>query len=245
MAAELRIGVAGWSLPRAVLDEFPREGSHLARYAARLNCAEINSSFYRPHQPATYARWAASVPANFRFAVKLPRAITHDARLRGVGTDLDRASPWSRRQARLPADPAAAELRLRCRRGGALRCAAAAALCRCGGDRAAACHVVRVRSGCAARAPRAGARSRRSCDGAYRSRTGWRHTRLRLFPASWFAAHVLFGLLRCIPARARAANLRYEHRYAVLVRVRQHRTRRRDPERPAPANPPAPALNSD
>jgi len=90
MAAELRVGVAGWSLPRAVLDEFPREGSHLERYAARLNCAEINSSFYRPHQPATYARWAASVPADFRFAVKLPRAITHEARLRGVAKDLDR-----------------------------------------------------------------------------------------------------------------------------------------------------------
>lgn len=87
--ADLRIGVAGWSLPRAVLDAFPREGSHLARYAARLDCAEINSSFYRPHQPATYARWAASVPEDFRFAVKLPRAITHDARLRGVGKALD------------------------------------------------------------------------------------------------------------------------------------------------------------
>lgn len=90
MASELRVGVAGWSLPRAVLDEFPREGSHLVRYAARLNCAEINSSFYRPHQPATYARWAASVPADFRFAVKLPRTITHDARLRGAGKELDR-----------------------------------------------------------------------------------------------------------------------------------------------------------
>jgi len=90
MAAEMRIGVAGWSLPRAVLDEFPREGSHLARYAARFSCVEINSSFYRPHQPATYARWAASVPEEFRFAVKLPRAITHDARLRGVGKELDR-----------------------------------------------------------------------------------------------------------------------------------------------------------
>lgn len=90
MAVELRIGVAGWSLSRAVLDEFPREGSHLARYAARLNCAEINSSFYRPHRPETYARWAASVPADFRFAVKLSRAITHDARLRGVGKELDR-----------------------------------------------------------------------------------------------------------------------------------------------------------
>jgi uncharacterized protein YecE (DUF72 family) len=49
---------------------------------------EINSSFYRTHRPATYARWAASVPAAFRFSVKLPRAITHDARLREPGPAL-------------------------------------------------------------------------------------------------------------------------------------------------------------
>ena len=42
---------------------------------------EINSSFHRPHRPATYARWAESVPADFRFAVKLPKAITHKLRL--------------------------------------------------------------------------------------------------------------------------------------------------------------------
>jgi uncharacterized protein YecE (DUF72 family) len=39
---------------------------------------EINSSFYRPHRASTYARWAACVPHHFRFAVKIPRAITHE-----------------------------------------------------------------------------------------------------------------------------------------------------------------------
>jgi uncharacterized protein YecE (DUF72 family) len=42
---------------------------------------EINSSFYRPHQPKTYARWASSVPSTFRFSVKVPRMITHQLRL--------------------------------------------------------------------------------------------------------------------------------------------------------------------
>lgn len=78
----VRIGCAGWSLPRPVWPEFPADGSHLERYAARLNAAEINSSFYRPHQSETYARWAASVPPDFRFSVKLPKAITHEKRLR-------------------------------------------------------------------------------------------------------------------------------------------------------------------
>jgi len=76
----LRIGTAGWSVP----SQPGAQGSQLQRYAARLSCVEINSSFYRPHRVATYARWAASVPAGFRFAVKAPRAITHEARLRNA-----------------------------------------------------------------------------------------------------------------------------------------------------------------
>ncbi len=77
-----RIGCAGWSLPRAEWPHFPADGTHLMRYAAVFNAVEINSSFYRPHQPQTYVRWAQSVPADFRFSVKLPRTITHERRLR-------------------------------------------------------------------------------------------------------------------------------------------------------------------
>src|SRR5689334_17993997 len=77
-----RIGCAGWSIPTAQATLFPGEGSHLERYARRFNAVEINSSFYRPHQPRTYAKWAAQVPDGFRFAVKFPRAVTHQSRLR-------------------------------------------------------------------------------------------------------------------------------------------------------------------
>jgi uncharacterized protein YecE (DUF72 family) len=47
-----------------------------------LSCVEINSSFYRPHAYATYARWAASTPETFRFSVKVPKALTHEQLLR-------------------------------------------------------------------------------------------------------------------------------------------------------------------
>lgn len=76
-----RIGCTGWAIPTGSADAFPGTGSHLARYAGRLAAVEISSSFYRHHRPDTYARWAATVPPGFRFAVKLPRAVTHDARL--------------------------------------------------------------------------------------------------------------------------------------------------------------------
>ena len=84
-----RIGTAGWSVPTTLTEAFPPSPSHLARYAGRFNAVEINSSFYRPHRPQTYARWAATVPEGFRFAVKLPRTITHDARLDRGGGVLD------------------------------------------------------------------------------------------------------------------------------------------------------------
>ena len=86
----VRIGCAGWSILSRHAAAFGDGASHLARYATRFDAVEINSSFYRPHAPATYARWAAAVPARFRFSVKLPQAITHDARLQGCGTALDR-----------------------------------------------------------------------------------------------------------------------------------------------------------
>jgi uncharacterized protein YecE (DUF72 family) len=84
-----RIGCAGWSIPAAHRDRFGDGASALARYATRLHCVEINSSFHRSHKRETYARWAAAVPAQFRFAVKMPRTISHDARLRQCGRLLD------------------------------------------------------------------------------------------------------------------------------------------------------------
>jgi uncharacterized protein YecE (DUF72 family) len=84
----IRIGCAGWSIPSQHAHLFSAGDSHLARYATRFGVAEINSTFYRPHQPGTFERWAASVPASFRFSVKLPKWITHDARLHGTGDAL-------------------------------------------------------------------------------------------------------------------------------------------------------------
>lgn len=87
-AGAIRVGCAGWAVPKSHAGRFPSAGSHLARYAARLPAVEINSSFYRPHRPATYARWAASVPDEFRFAVKVPREITHTRRLKNADEPL-------------------------------------------------------------------------------------------------------------------------------------------------------------
>ncbi len=81
MSSVVRIGTAGWSVPSQYMREIPPDGSHLERYARRLNAVEINSSFYRPHQQKTYERWAQSTPADFRFSVKIPKTISHEHRL--------------------------------------------------------------------------------------------------------------------------------------------------------------------
>lgn len=57
---------------------------------------EINSSFHRPHRVSTYAGWAASVPEGFRFSVKVPKEITHAARLESVDGLLDDFMPGPR-----------------------------------------------------------------------------------------------------------------------------------------------------
>jgi len=78
-----------------VADRFPADGSGLERYADRFGAVEINSSFHRPHRAATWQRWGESVPEGFRFAVKVPKRITHELRLVGfeepLATFLDEA----------------------------------------------------------------------------------------------------------------------------------------------------------
>jgi len=88
-APDVRIGTAGWSIPRAAAGRFDSPGTHLQRYSCRLNCAEINSSFYRPHAASTYAKWRDSTPAGFQFAVKIPKTITHELKLRAAREAFD------------------------------------------------------------------------------------------------------------------------------------------------------------
>ena len=85
----VRIGTAGWKVPSLYNEVVPHAGSHLERYAQVLNAVEINSSFYRKHQRKSYQRWARSTPSDFLFSVKIPKAITHDARLANCEPLLD------------------------------------------------------------------------------------------------------------------------------------------------------------
>lgn len=83
------IGTAGWSIPADAKAAFPAMRSQLESYGRVFRAVEINSSFYRSHRITTYQRWAAAVPDWFRFAVKVPKTITHEARLSAVEPLID------------------------------------------------------------------------------------------------------------------------------------------------------------
>jgi uncharacterized protein YecE (DUF72 family) len=81
LGSSIHLGTAGWNVRREHAHRFSMAGTHLQRYSSLFNAVEINSCFYRPHRLVTYERWAASVPDDFRFSVKLPKAITHQSKL--------------------------------------------------------------------------------------------------------------------------------------------------------------------
>ena len=85
----LHIGTAGWAIPSNLSAAFPEHGSALERYSAVFNAVEVNSSFHRRHRPETWVRWAEATPPDFRFAVKLPKTITHQAKLREVSGPIE------------------------------------------------------------------------------------------------------------------------------------------------------------
>jgi len=75
----LLVGASGFSFASWRPGFYPpgtRSEDFLRFYSGVLSTVEVNSSFYRLPSAETFERWAATVPDGFRFAVKMPRAIT-------------------------------------------------------------------------------------------------------------------------------------------------------------------------
>jgi uncharacterized protein YecE (DUF72 family) len=60
----------------------------LAHYGTKLPSVEINNTFYRMPKESVLRQWAGAVPADFRFALKASRRITHIGRLKNAGDPL-------------------------------------------------------------------------------------------------------------------------------------------------------------
>lgn len=79
--AEFWLGCSGWAYDDWVGPFYPPgtpPGEFLERYARVFRTVEVDSSFYRAPTPFLVRRWAERTPDGFRFALKVPRDVTHE-----------------------------------------------------------------------------------------------------------------------------------------------------------------------
>jgi uncharacterized protein YecE (DUF72 family) len=90
----VRVGISGWRYPAWRGDFYPKglpQRRELEHAASQLTSIEVNGSFYSLQRPSSYAAWraeATAVRADFVFAVKGGRFVTHMKRLRDVDVPL-------------------------------------------------------------------------------------------------------------------------------------------------------------
>jgi len=87
----VRIGLSGWQYDSWRGDFYPAglaKRRWLEHVGGRFPTVEVNGSFYSLQRPSRYRAWRAAVPADFRFALKGGRYLTHMLRLRRVDTAL-------------------------------------------------------------------------------------------------------------------------------------------------------------
>ena len=84
-------GTSGWSFKEWKGGFYPKglpDDQMLTSYASRLPTVEVNNTFYRMPKEKVLLEWAEAVPEGFKFAVKASQRITHHARLKDVGDNL-------------------------------------------------------------------------------------------------------------------------------------------------------------
>jgi uncharacterized protein YecE (DUF72 family) len=90
--AELRIGCSGWNYGHWRNGVFypPRMPPRrwLAFYAEHFDTVEVNATFYRLPRPSAVQGWVEGSPADFLFAVKMSRYVTHVKRLTALEQSL-------------------------------------------------------------------------------------------------------------------------------------------------------------
>jgi uncharacterized protein YecE (DUF72 family) len=88
-----RVGCSGWQYKHWRSSFYPAD-LPLARwfeyYAEKFDTVEINNTFYRLPERATFASWTRRAPAGFEFAVKASRFLTHMKKLKDPEEPLDR-----------------------------------------------------------------------------------------------------------------------------------------------------------
>ncbi len=99
MAASIHIGTSGWHYKHwkgTFYPEGTKDADQLKQYIKTFRTVELNNSFYRLPEAATFTAWKEAVPDGFVFSVKASRYITHVKKLHdaaeAVQTFLERAA---------------------------------------------------------------------------------------------------------------------------------------------------------
>jgi len=90
---ECRVGCSGWNYASWRGTFYPKgmpPAQWLEHYTSIFDTVEINNTFYRLPEEATFASWRARTPPGFLIAVKASRFLTHIKRLRDPGEPTDR-----------------------------------------------------------------------------------------------------------------------------------------------------------
>jgi uncharacterized protein YecE (DUF72 family) len=85
--APIRVGTQGWNYDAWMGGFYPegtRPADYLATYARAFDTVEVDSTFYAVPSAKAVGGWAARTPPGFTLALKLPREVTHERRLRGA-----------------------------------------------------------------------------------------------------------------------------------------------------------------
>jgi uncharacterized protein YecE (DUF72 family) len=88
-----RIGCSGWQYQHWRGDFYPAglpTSRWFVRYTETFDTVEINNSFYRLPDAATFAAWREQAPAGFLYAVKASRYLTHMKKLKDPADPLAR-----------------------------------------------------------------------------------------------------------------------------------------------------------
>ena len=87
--APIHVGIGGWDFDPWRGTFYPEglsRAKQLQHLGTRLNATEVNATYYKTQSPATFAKWAASVPEDFRFTIKASRFCTNRRNL-GEGAE--------------------------------------------------------------------------------------------------------------------------------------------------------------
>ncbi len=90
--AELRTGCLSWTYPDCVGSFYPdgtKSADFLRLYSKVFDIVEVDSTFYRAPSSSMVKQWRERTPDSFLFSVKIPKKITHEARLKNIEKELD------------------------------------------------------------------------------------------------------------------------------------------------------------